>query len=146
MSFEKTPKNEYSMQVLWTIDGNTACGGSIYSSDVIITAAHCCALFSQVDYSFHEIIAGELSPTLNFGGQRSGIKFHLTHPDYNAQTFENDVCLLYLESDFDFNDKKVAAIPLNKQSLPNSGKSCVVSGWGTTTVMNFSCVQKFEFD
>ena len=114
---------------MWTYLGQTTCGGSIYSSNVIITAAHCCALFGQdAEYNFHEITAGELSPTLNFGGQRSGIKSHLTHPDYNAQTFENDVCLLYLESDFDFNDKNVAAIPLNKQSLPNSGKSCVVSG------------------
>ena len=103
-----------------------------------MTAAHCCALFDQQpDYGFYEIIAGELAPTATenmFDGQRRQIKSHLTHPNYNAQTFENDICLLTLKDALDLNDKNVAAIALNKQGNPNAGTKCIVSGWGTTSV------------
>ena len=66
-------------------------------------------------------------------GQEKSIKSYLIHPDFiyigaNA----NDICLLTLESDLQFNEN-VKAIALNNGTV-DAGTKCIVSGWGTLTV------------
>ena len=67
------------------------------------------------------------------------IKSHLIHPDYVGVDQNtglgnnfNDVCLLTLNSNLDFNDN-VKKIALNTEDIPENTK-CVVSGWGTLSV------------
>ena len=111
--------------------GKNACGGSIINPRVVVTAAHCCESAIKLE----EVIAGELEPleTQNFG-QRRKIQSHLSHPDFNADTLENDICLVYLDEDLTLAGD-VASIPLNRNALTDTGvKGCVVSGWGRTSV------------
>lgn len=122
------------LKVSWTKYGLAFCGGAIYSSNVIITAAHCC---EDIDSSYeeYEIIAGELNPTNNDSGQRRNIISHVSHLHYNPHTKENDICLLLVDHNFDFSDENVAKIALNKDSLANPGDSCIIAGWNKTSVI-----------
>lgn len=82
-----------------------------------------------------EIIAGEVSLTQNANiGQHRKIKDILIHPEHNPFTKENDICLLFIDEDFNLDDKSVGKISLNKRGLPNPGDICEVSGWGRTKV------------
>ena len=113
----------------------TICGGSIYNATTVITAAHCCvgAVADGSSWNLYNIVAGELDVLTNSGfEQRRKIKDHLIHPDYDENTLQNDICLLTMDSPFEFNDQ-VKAIPLDTVG-PSTGKNCQVSGWGTLQV------------
>ena len=113
------------------------CGGSIYNETTIITAAHCCVGFddpdSLVGWNDLKIVAGELDllSTSNFEQVRK-IKSHIVHPDYDATSKKNDICLLTLETALQFNDN-VKKVPIDTVG-PSNGQLCTVSGWGTLTV------------
>ena len=101
----------------------------------MISAAHCCvgASESGLDWSDFAIVAGELDVLADSGFEQvKKIKSHLMHPEYNSNTLKNDICLLTVDTPFEFNDQ-VKAIPLDTDG-PSSGKKCQVSGWGTLTV------------
>ena len=110
------------------------CGGCIYSENVIITAAHCCA-GSEITNEKDEIIAGELFlQKVSDDFQNSNIKEFIIHPDYNDNSLENDICLLYLENPLKLSaNTSVDSIDLaDEDFLPNS--ICTISGWGTEKV------------
>ena len=112
------------------------CGGSIYSETLIVTAAHCCKIFEdQVDERYFEVIAGELNLSEDSGlEQRSKIKNYLIHPEYTSvPTATNDICLLYLEDEFDLSGDNVKSIPLADKD-PEVGTDCYISGWGLLQV------------
>ena len=50
------------------------------------------------------------------------------HPDFNNITLENDICLLYLETEIEFNER-AQPIPM-AYSLDSVGTDCVIAGWG----------------
>ena len=104
------------------------CGGSIYSSNVIISAAHCFKNKGTnepfTSFEKFEIVAGELSPIKNANdGQRRKIKDILFHPEHNNTSQENDICLLFMDEDFDF-DYKVRKISPDKVWTPADEVDC----------------------
>ena len=93
-----------------------------------------------------KIIAGDLDTSQVSGfEQKRGISKITIHPDWLGAdvSFENDVCLLTLDSPLELNDQ-VKSIELDDNnatySLPDT--ACKVSGWGTLTVRKISL---FEF-
>ena len=111
------------------------CGGTIFSETVIVTAAHCCKVFEDTIYdaTWFEVIAGDLILSDNSGlEQRSKIKDYLIHPDYTTNPPTNDICLLYLETELEFNDD-VKYIDLEVKD-PEPGTMCDISGWGLLEV------------
>ena len=137
---EDAKLGQFPHQVLWTYTGNVFCGGSIYNKSTIITAAHCCKPFEdgELQLVLTNIVAGRLVFDDFVNGQEKSIKSYLIHPDYigvsqdGSGSHANDVCLLTLESDLEFNDY-VKAIELNTEAIDADTK-CIVSGWGTLTV------------
>ena len=131
---EDAKLGQFPHQVLWV---NTAsfskvyCGGSIYNKSTIITAASCCVWVNggQVHLKDTRIIAGKIDIDDTVNGQELSIKSYLIHPYYNDK---NDICLLTLENDLDFNDN-VKAIALNTETV-EAGTKCIVSGWGALRV------------
>ena len=134
---EDAKLGQFPHQVLWASDsyGSVFCGGSIYSKSTIVTAAHCC---KAVDNGFAQledmrIIAGRVDINDMVNGEEISIKSYTIHPDYIGNSEQhNDVCLLTLDDDLEFNDN-VKAIGLNTANL-TAGTECTVSGWGTLKV------------
>ena len=125
---------QFPYQVLWAMESNGAfyvnCGGSIYNKSTIITAGHCCVHFDHYPLSKTKIIAGQIEVSGSYG-QVIEIDSYLIHPDYDQENTNNnwnDVCLLTLKTDLEYNDN-VKCIKLNDRSL-EPGTKCIVSGWG----------------
>ena len=129
---EDAKLGQFPHQVLWARDAYASvfCGGSIYNKSTIITAAHCCVPVDEGDAQLSDmrIIAGRVDKDNIVNGQEVSIKSYLIHPYYNKKS--NDICLLTLENDLDFNDN-VKAIALSNETV-EAGTKCIVSGWGNT--------------
>ena len=128
--------NHFPLKVSWydTLYQYNLCGGSIFTSNVIITAAHCCEAFEMVPFSRFEMVAGDLILSSNSGlEQRRGIKSYLMHPSYKKATIEHDMCLIELKTPFDLSVPHVGKVAISTND-PNAGTNCKVSGWGATYV------------
>ena len=124
-----------SLYLSESTEPQSICGGTIFSETVIVTAAHCCKVFEDTiyDVTWFEVIAGDLILSDNSGlEQRSKIKDYLIHPDYTTNPPTNDICLLYLETELEFNDD-VKYIDLEVKD-PEPGTMCDISGWGLLEV------------
>jgi trypsin len=106
------------------------CGGSIYNTRTIITAAHCVAGENFNNPQNLRIVAGSLTHSAT-NGQASAVTRIVSHGSYNSNTQVNDIALLHLGTALSFNSN-VAAVTLPAQGQATTG-DCVVSGWGTTS-------------
>ena len=132
---------QFPYQVLWAMESDgdfyVNCGGSIYNKSTIITAGHCCVHFDHYPLSKTKIIAGQIKVSESYG-QFIEIDSYLIHPDYDQENKDNnwnDVCLLTLKTDLEYNDN-VKCIKLNDRSL-EPGTKCIVSGWGRLEVFRY---------
>merc|ERR1711874_694590 len=83
--------------------------GSILNENHVLTAAHCCEGVS----SSYDIVGGEHIRNKDDGSeQRMEIRRGITHPDYDDNNVDNDVCVLELEGTFSF-DTYVAPVSLD---------------------------------
>lgn len=64
----------------------------------------------------------------------------IRHPNYNKNTYDNDIMLIKLNSPATLNSR-VSTVSL-PSSCPSSGTKCLVSGWGNT----LSSGSKYHWD
>lgn len=123
------------------------CAGSLISSDLILTAAHC--LDSEITKLKHiTVIAG--SNLLSNGdkrGQERTIFEVFIHPDYENDTKLNDIAIIRLSRPFDMSNSRLSIVCLpNAMTVesiaeleyPMPGTSLVVIGWGVTAYGNIN--------
>ena len=101
---ETAGTNTWGWAVSLSINGNSLCGGSILSSQWIITAAHC---VSTVKASRITVYAG--SNTKYSGQSRIGSTL-IVHPSYDSDSKENDIALLQLTTPLNMTDPNVATL------------------------------------
>ncbi len=120
----------------WAVSLNIAntylCGGSIISSSWVITAAHC---VNGVKASTITVYAGS---NLRWSGTQSRVASQvIVHPDYNTDTYVNDIALLKLATPLIMTDPFVSQI-----CLPSVSSTVLSSGeWppaGTTVSVHSS--------
>ncbi|XP_055910517.1 uncharacterized protein LOC129944880 [Eupeodes corollae] len=112
------------------------CGGSLITTRVVVTAAHCIAssLEKPIQYrkpSEFTLVLGdtylmEKTPTtLQFDVQQI-----VVHPSFNNPSeLENDIAMMFFKGNVPMDQKNVQLIGLNTQPLANN-ILCRVSGWG----------------
>ncbi|XP_023171147.2 trypsin alpha-3-like [Drosophila hydei] len=104
------------------------CGGSIYSANIVITAAHCIN-----DKIVHfSVRAG--SSNANEGGQVIALDSILVHEHFSWNTKENDIAVVWLAEPLELGTL-VQPIRLATQSPPNEAPA-YVSGYGYTGYEN----------
>ncbi|EDW10694.1 trypsin alpha [Drosophila mojavensis] len=119
-----TTIGSFPWQISLQRNGGHSCGGSIYSSNIIVTAAHC---LQGVSASSLKVRAG--SSYWNSGGSLIQVAAFRNHEGYNPNTMVNDIAVIRLSSSLSFSSN-IKAIGLATYN-PANGAAASVSGWGT---------------
>ena len=115
--------------IVGVLDNSGKCGGTIISKNLVITAAHC---VSRIDETYSDelfIYMGHSDLTSSFI-QKEKVKSILIHPQYIDTIHYNDIALLRLSKDIEFNDfVEPIALP-NEGILGDYDKLMIAAGWG----------------
>merc|ERR1711997_981306 len=112
-------------------DGSLMCGGSLVSSNMVVTAGHCCDGQSAnrlgVAVGSHNLYSDDTDQ------ENIQVSRVILHEEYDSWNINNDICLLELETSATIGDKvKTIGFPMDHEEY-DEGTTCTVTGWGTTT-------------
>ncbi|XP_055842461.1 serine protease nudel [Episyrphus balteatus] len=118
-------------------NGDFHCGGTIFSEQWIITAAHCTIKFENY---FYEVRAGMLRrSSFSSSTQIHHVTHVVVHQMYERRTMKNDLALLRIDTPLRFNRwvKPICLPDLGRTTMgsdwiwgPEVNTICTVVGWG----------------
>ena len=115
----------------WNFIGNLGgtCTVTLIGRHWALTAGHCCpagVLNQQVQFG--------TANKFGMGGIRKDIKNFYVHPDYNTQTYANDICILELASDLTY-DETIRPVCLEtadvRESVADNVHNAFIAGFGS---------------
>ena len=131
---ENTARREFPWHVALVDRGDSVpwCGGTLLSTDTVLTAAHC-EPRRVPSVSQFELLVGEHNRCAQDGEQRISPRKWINHPDYGrAHKFDNDFAIIKLATPVKFSTFVVPAC-LPSTSTNYDDVSAQVSGWGYLT-------------
>jgi trypsin len=125
---EEVGEDTWGWAVSISLRNNHICGGSLISSELILTAAHCVNSIQTI--SSLSVTAG--SKYLSIINQRRSVSEIAIHRNYHSGTFANDIAVIRLSSPFNMNDPSLTLIclPPNIIRYPPEDITVVAIGWG----------------
>jgi secreted trypsin-like serine protease len=124
---------QLSQQRLSGADWSHSCGASLLSSQYGLSAAHC---VDAADPSILRVIAGLHSQIDQTNAQISNIASYTMHGSYNdpVASYANDIAILNFATTITIGGNIQAAVLPADNSNQYVGLTCVISGWGRTSI------------
>ncbi|XP_042890476.1 trypsin-1-like [Penaeus japonicus] len=128
-----TEKNEYPWLVALSTAGGSNhpfCGGSVYNSEWVVTAAHCVdgrsasgleILYNMWDWTDSAATQVITKPVAEI----------IMHPQYDDITVDNDIALIRVSSAVDLTLPGIMPVCLPSSTDNYAGQNGIVTGWGT---------------
>ncbi|XP_037793039.1 trypsin-1-like [Penaeus monodon] len=136
---EVQPAHKYPWQIGLKYKGGNGywCGGAVINDRYILTAAHCLFDSDGNQESAEGLVVGVgdhlMSSTSDdvAATELISVEKVILHPQYNKQTFDNDIALLKLSKVLTFSTEvRPVCLPEN-DSKTYAGAEGIASGWGT---------------
>ncbi|XP_076764630.1 chymotrypsinogen B [Xylocopa sonorina] len=107
------------------------CSGTILNKWTILTTANC-ALAKSIDYRLDSVLVGEFNAETDSDCniQRLNISHVIKHPNYQAETFANNIAMLRLKEPLQYTVTAQPVCLLPRDKYINVGVTSVLVGWG----------------
>merc|ERR1711970_1314333 len=125
-------KHEYPFMAALMNRQRQFCGGSLIDDNHILTAAHCVAHMSKYDVQNLRVRLGDHNIKTNSEANHveKRVKRVIRHKGFSSSTLWNDVAILTLEDDVQYNSN-IQPICLAQGHKKYVGNTVTVAGWGT---------------
>lgn len=130
-------QGEFPWQVSLHVKGyGHVCGASIISEKWLVTAAHCVQdgdgiRFSQPD-TWEVYLGLHIQGQIKSFVEKRNLKRIISHPYYNAFTFDNDIALMELDNPISYSDYIQPICLPSPQHEFKTGNNVWITGWGAT--------------